>query len=152
MIARVLRAFSTALKKLPKNQHLWCYVIETDSSPYITRIILPRLLGRRPMIHWIHRADLDGDPHNHPWRRAWSLILSGGYREERPGVPHRSYFSGDVNRISDVDFHRITSVLPDTWTLFVAGERSQSWGFLTKDGYVNHETYKRGRVAPGVGA
>ena len=78
-----MAALQSALGELPRNDRAWSYVIGTGGVPYITRTLLPRVAGRRPMLHRIHRPDADAHLHNHPWRTCRSFILSGGYTEER---------------------------------------------------------------------
>lgn len=44
-------------------------------------------------------------------------------------------------RLFECDFHRITHVLPNTWTLFVANARSREWGFDVAGKFVDWRTY-----------
>jgi hypothetical protein len=135
-----LAAISASLGELPKNSTLWTYTITGfDGSPYITRTLMPRIGGRRVMLHRIWRPDVDPHLHNHPWRVASFRILSGGYVEERlvgrhdepkAQVESRVYDPGDVNVLTCRTFHRITHLEPNTWTAGVIGERVQDWGFL----------------------
>lgn len=95
-------------------------------------------------LHWIHLEDADDATHNHPWDWAFSIVLSGWYREERL---QKSYH---VNEISGFDceaiitlrtvrffnfirhdtFHKITKLSPQpVWTLFITGRKTKSWGF-----------------------
>lgn len=118
-----------------------------DGSPYLTRVYLsPKgewyrsTLGLPGVfLHFFHRSDHERELHNHPWRWAWSLILQGGYLEERADDWPRCYFPGDTNTITERTFHRV-SLLNEkagSWTLFVAGPRhGRSWGFLQPDGAV----------------
>lgn len=141
MIARALDTFARwAVKRFPADQrkgssgpvHFGAYTISTDGSPYLTRVLLPRIFGVRPMLHNIHRADDDRELHNHPWRWMLSIILSGSYDEERTDAAGRvtrrrvRWF----NFITDRDFHRIAELHGHVWTLFITGPRVQSWGFL----------------------
>jgi hypothetical protein len=61
------------------------------------------------------------------------LILSGGYVEHRLEnggvVGLRTLRPGMVNRIGADDFHRVTLLAEGCWSLFVAGKRTQTWGF-----------------------
>jgi hypothetical protein len=91
-------------------------------------------------LHRIHRADQDRPLHNHPWPNAASLILWGGYAESTLRGWY-FYALGDRNRLTPETYHRIDSVLPGTWTLFFAGRRSRSWGFLTERGHVDYREY-----------
>lgn len=55
--------------------------IETGGSRYMSRWIVQTPYGT-VKLHHIHRPDADEHPHDHV-ADFWSLILSGGYREER---------------------------------------------------------------------
>ena len=94
--------------------------------------------GVRKMVHYFATGDLDKRLHNHPWNWATSVILQGGYTEQRltgfsEGAVHTTehvYRPGDINRLSGTDFHRITDVLPHTFTFFMNGPARRPWGFL----------------------
>jgi len=136
----------------------WAYVIKApDGSPYLSRLLLPRvrlpIIGEvRPMIHQFHRPDLDQEPHSHPWERAFSLILSGAYEEERVvGDPRSDRYMNEIgqcrfcsqwrgecpghpydidtkvvrffNTLSGDEYHRVVRLQGDVFTLFVAGEK-----------------------------
>jgi hypothetical protein len=153
----------SAMKLLPRNGFLFAYTITgKDGTKYMTRALFPRLGSgvHRWMLHWWHRPDADPDMHNHPWAKGRSIILMGGYTEERLNrlrPPHiRDIMSrvGETNRLTTVyrrgdrmaldagDFHRVTHLLPRTWTLFRAGKRTQGWGFLVDDeSFVPFEQY-----------
>lgn len=143
-----LARISESLRDVPENTVAWTYtILGFDRSKYLTRTLLPRAGGRRPLIHNIHRDDLDPHPHNHPWNEAHFAIAAGGYTEERDGV-RRILRPGDVNRLLAGTFHRVTDVLPDTWTIGLAGERVQDWGFLVDGAVVPHAEYfaRKGHV------
>jgi hypothetical protein len=104
---------------------------------YLSRFTLARLGAVRVYLNRFHRGDEDLELHDHPWRWAVSLILSGGYTEERRDgvrVSLRVRVPGNLNVILGDTFHRIASVQPDTWTLFVAGPRAKDWGFWNRVG------------------
>lgn len=144
-----LGALAGALREMPKNDSAFTYdIIGFDKSQYLTRTLLPRFGARRVILHKIHRPDFDRHLHNHPWKRATFVILTGGYIEERlvsilqprDGLPifeneETSLTPGMVNHIHEEDYHRITHVEPNTWTLGFLGERhGKEWGFLMDDG------------------
>lgn len=145
---RVLQTVAAFASKLPKNDWFYGYTIYEDGEPYLTRVLTPRVFGYRLMLHNIHKPDNEQHPHNHPWRHSWSLILTGGYWDERV-IDHdtavtglRIFDAGDINPIDATDFHRIDCVYENTWTLFLAGERVQDWGFLVAPGRVlNRKQY-----------
>jgi hypothetical protein len=148
MILATCHGISAALTQLPQNGHLWTYNITGQAGgedPYITRTLFPRVAGIRPMLHQIHRPDDDMWCHNHPWKWAYSLILSGGYTEgrEQPrgALELIDYRPGDINRIQADTFHRITHVLPDTWTLLFVGPSVQDWGFRVEGKFVPAPEY-----------
>jgi hypothetical protein len=118
-----------------------------DGSPYLTRVRGPRLFGVRPMLHHFHRPDGDRALHNHPWRWAISIVLSGSYLEERRGGLLRVV--SRFNLLRAEDFHRVAELRGDVWTIFVAGPECQQWGF-DEDGeftywreYIDRERARR---------
>jgi len=86
-------------------------------------------------LHRFHRPDLDDAPHSHPWKWAFSIILAGGYWEARP-IEHgatelRPLRAGSTNFLRDDSFHLVTQLVGrETWTLFIVGPKTSSWGFL----------------------
>lgn len=107
-----------------------------QGDPYLTRY---RIFGWMPgdqeqfpfsvYLHHIHRPDDDEALHSHPWDWAVSLVLAGGYLEELPGGETVERTSGSVRTLRHDDYHRITEVLDDTWTMFLVGRKIRSWGF-----------------------
>lgn len=145
-IVRVVAgAMTGALREVRQNSHAWSYTIRGfDGSPYIDRTLFPRVLGHRVMLHKIWRADEDPWLHNHPWRTARFLIVSGGYAERRlvNGLTvHRQLRPGDVNTLDSATYHRVDHVEPNTWTLGLIGERCQDWGFMVGGKHVPHAEY-----------
>jgi hypothetical protein len=93
----------------------------------------------RVFLHRFVRGDEDRELHNHPWH-GLSLILVGGYREERrvwtpegERVVQRDLKPGNFNLIAPHTFHRVDLARGECWTLFVAGPVVQSWGFWCRD-------------------
>lgn len=118
--------------------------ISTGGDPYLTRWYLwpegPRDvedegsdLPFAVFLHHFHRGDVDRDQHNHPWDLSVSIVLAGGYREER-GDETRVVLPGTVNVIRADDFHRVDLLNPGmgSWSLFVAGRKTGGWGFKDK--------------------
>ena len=117
---------------------------QVTGALYLRRVYL----GPRVYLHKIAQADSDRHLHNHPWTWAWSLILAGGYLEDRRrydsqhAVYMREFSAGAHNLLRAGDYHCIRSVRPGTWTLFVTGKRASSWGFwIPTLGHVDHEVY-----------
>lgn len=122
-------------------------------SPYLSRYYLTakppqtgatgqtkRDVERRPPIeiylHRFHRGDDGAELHNHPWAWSFSLILAGGYREERrigSRVVSRIVRPLTLNFIGHDDFHRVDLLEDDAWSLFVAGPKVSSWAFWNRE-------------------
>lgn len=90
------------------------------------------------LVHRFHSSD-DGDAlHNHPWSWAFSIVLAGGYVEERfdsttdGNVRRRRVLPFSINWIDEHDFHRAELVEHDAWTIFVTGPKVSTWGFMEK--------------------
>lgn len=124
-------------------------ISDPEGSPYLERYYLCTLLGWRFYLHRFVGSDPDRGLHDHPWRFAFSIVLSGFYHEEtRQGtkpVRRFNWLTGDT-------FYRV--ILPKTeswmyvesikdrvrvfseaqcWTLFAhTTGRPNSWGFLRK--------------------
>jgi hypothetical protein len=123
------------------------HIIGEDKTPYLSRY---KLHGWMPQdqvetpcsvyLHNIHRADLDEALHSHPWLWSQTTILHGGYIEQRGSVQDgklwladaRGYRIGEGHVMDQHAVHRIMSVAPDTWTLFMVGPKRQSWGFFVE--------------------
>lgn len=158
-LARGLSSFASwALSKNPPGPYQgeddtrWAYTIVVDGEKYLTRILSPRLFGCRVYLHHFHRPDAGRHLHNHPWKWAASLLLSGSYEEDRVDMPTieawRSYLVDGfevlhehkhvrrTNVIHDTDYHRVTRLHGDVWTLFVVGPENKDWGFLVRGHHV----------------
>lgn len=106
----------------------------------MVRVYLGHLGGWRLYLHRFVTSDGDRWLHDHPFS-GLALVLSGGYTEEvlpalgDTSCQRRRYW---CNWIPGRRIHRIASVRPDTWTLFVHGRHRKHWGFLepieTEDG------------------
>lgn len=119
--------------------------ISDGNVPYLERYYLCTVFGWRFYLHQFVGSDPDRGLHDHPWSKAYSLILSGWYWEEtRSGTRKVRWF----NSLTGDTFHRV--VLPlsldakphacgmrlynntpqPCWTLFMhkAGD-VKPWGF-----------------------
>ncbi len=120
--------------------YLRCRVIRgPQGEPYLERYHLLRLpFGIHIYLHRFVASDPGRALHNHPWRAALSLVLSGVYRETRlgTGTEHnrllqRTIGAGRMNFLSGSVYHRIN--LPagtEAWSLFLHSASHRSWGFL----------------------
>jgi len=136
-------ALAKLVEKLPLCRVIW----GDDGSPYLLRIYFFRIFRERlpgVFLHYFFRGDYDRALHNHPWVTSASVILSGGYIEERRmsdgGIRSQAYFPGDLNIISGDTFHRVDLMKGGCWTLFIAGKRATGWGFSeSPDHFEPHE-------------
>lgn len=123
----------------------WAYTIYTDGDRYLTKVILFQTRWLTAYLHHFHRQDLDRAPHNHPWRRAVSVLLSGSYdeaRTDRASWPDMLYRRVRfINFITDADYHLVERLHGDVWTLFFTGPRVQTWGFLVDGEHVDWDQY-----------
>lgn len=88
-------------------------------------------------LHHICEPDQDRHNHDHPWH-ARTIVARGGYDEDRiveftsDGAVTATFErrAGDTATLRFGEYHRITSVQPDTWTIFITGRYRGIWGFL----------------------
>lgn len=133
------------------------HLYHADGTLYMARFWLrPHAPSKRAWaarLHHLATPDYDRHLHDHPWDFI-SIVLSGGYKELRPagiepqfeGEEERTHLVdrrvGSVVYRSCTDRHRIVSVLPDTWTLFITSPKRQWWGFYTEFGKVHWRDYE----------
>ena len=130
---------ASLLKRIPHT------TITIGGVPYLTRYYLfwkDRSWGNL-YLHHFHSSDQGINLHNHPWRWGLSLVLKGGYVEERSRKPKvgdvkiekRRVGPGTFNVIRSSDFHRVDLVdeKRGAWSLFLAGKRTKDWGFLDRN-------------------
>lgn len=122
--------------------------IDDGQRRYLERYYLFTLLGWQFYIHRFVGSDPDRGLHDHPWPRAFSIILCGWYWEQtRSGTRKIKWF----NSLTGDTFHRV--VLPVTvdstpnqdhscWTLFFhRGKRTKEWGFLRPLQHGNQQVF-----------
>lgn len=71
--------------------------ITINGKPYLTRYYVfgkDRTWGNI-YIHHFHSSDQGLELHNHPWKWGFSIVVSGGYFEERSRNPYRWEKRGD---------------------------------------------------------
>ncbi len=128
-----------------------------DGAPYLERYFVVRALGWTVYLHRFVASDPDRGLHDHPWSRAVSLVLAGGYDEERqafardagdvfrPVVATVRRRPGRLNFLRGWDFHRVVLAAGagDCWSLFAHGPVVKEWGFLVagRDGRAIHIRY-----------
>lgn len=130
-----------------------------NNQPYLERYyVFLKDRTRFPFNVFLHRF-LKSDPddvHDHPWPYA-TLILKGGYWEwipqfnskgEKVGEVAKWRGAGSFRTCGATSYHRIElDPTVDCWTLFMPGPQLRDWGFLTRQGWVQHEKYLTERAA-----
>lgn len=120
-------------------------IVGHDGSTYLARYTVFNFGrdGWRLYLHRFDRGDEDPELHNHPWR-AVSVILSGGYREERRfdaidsfgndthGIMEIERRPGSINFIDYDTFHRVDLLGGPAWSLILCGPTARSWGFWNR--------------------
>lgn len=126
--------------------------IARDGKLYLSRWVLFRSVPARVFFHKFYLSDPDESVHSHPWHWSFSIILKGGYKEERRvwnsakndfEIVVRDIKPGNINVIWGDTFHRVT--LNDNkpaWSLFFAGKRLQSWYFYSMEKRETIEWFK----------
>ncbi len=151
----VFEAVASLLIKLSKRTPYW-HLMNADGSVYMERFWLIRSRGPKwgwgVRIHHIVTADSLREMHDHPGSFL-SVVLKGGYVEERPadprcvdweGVEPRTLTARGVGSVAfrrATDRHTILSVQDETWTLFITGPSRQWWGFYTPTGKIYWKKY-----------
>ncbi len=140
------RFLSWLESRLPKT------TITVNGRPYLTRCYFfgkDRSWGN-VYLHHFHASDQGVELHSHPWKWGCSLVISGGYVEERardpltwergqekehdslslqrhpPHIWRLDVGPGKINVIRSTDFHRVDlkDEVSGAWTLFFAGPRT----------------------------
>ena len=115
---------------------------------------IARWFGKHAVfLHHFQSDDATFDFHNHPYEVSPAHILAGGYWEERAffvrsagqrlhpsltrflGASWLKYEAGMRNTIHPHTFHRVELIdkKRGCWTLFIAGEKVQPWGFWNRN-------------------
>lgn len=101
----------------------------------------------RLYIHKICKSDEDAHLHTHPWN-FYSFILKGGYKQRVKAHP-MDFYEHDIEEYGPLQVvhmtryegHHIHLVEP-TWTFVIAYGSYGPWGYLTKDGFIDHKRYR----------
>lgn len=131
------------------------HLMHADGSLYMGRWRLFETRWISARLHYIASDDADRVLHDHPWN-FMSLVLSGGYIEQRPitvepcfpllrngqradweAVTLHPRTAGSVAFRRATERHRVVDVAPRTYTLFIYWQKTQWWGFYTREGKVH---------------
>ncbi len=87
--------------------------------------------GTSLVLHHFHQSDSTTKLHNHGWTWGLSLVLAGGYAEEKIApdgrVIRRIVKPFSFNFIRPSEFHRVDLLEEDAWTIFLRGPRLKEW-------------------------
>lgn len=126
IVAKLARWFPARYRLIPRAQ---------DGAP---------LLRQFKLASWCYLQSFAGPEvwdwfHRHRWDRMISIVLSGAFKEERyPGgifVVHRA---PSIYAMDRAVIHRLSAVMPRTWTLFLMlGPRTRfdgkpDWGYYPR--------------------
>lgn len=89
--------------------------------------------GRLYLQHFLH-PETAGLFHRHRWEKMRSIVLSGGFVEERPeSHDWISHHSLSTYSMTHEVIHRVAFWSQDCWTLFyMSKERSDDWGYFRR--------------------
>lgn len=106
-------------------------------------------------VHHIYLTDSQRDPHDHPWVFR-TFVLRGGYTERLHTIPNVSLnysylqfhkrFSWHKMPLDQA--HKIVLLNDKTVTLVFVGKRRRSWGFFTRDGFIDWTEYRHAGPDP----
>lgn len=130
------------LKQLLKKQE----ILDDVGQPYLTRYYLFWTPIFKVYYHIIHKSDRDRHLHDHPWP-FFSLLLQGTYDEvTEKGTKTIRFFN---MRLNPKKGHRLILKNP-VHTLVFLGPAIRDWGFLTEDGWVQHDEYEEKQSVNGL--
>lgn len=121
-------------------------------AQYLYRWHLFPLVGRWSWIDrhvgnvYLHRFRDSDLPiaHDHPYGNL-SLILAGRYLEHwHDGTATMRRPGAVVFRGSRV-LHWLEVIDGPVWTVFIHGPRRRTWGFMTREGWIDHKTHLEDR-------
>jgi hypothetical protein len=122
--------------------------VEAFAPPRVRQVVIPTE-DHGLYLHHFHRGDDEPELHSHPWRWAVSLILAGGYIEERRLGTHcvkrRTVRPGSVVVLRASTFHRVELLEHDAWSLILTGPKRDEWGFwnMATDRFLEHRAFIR---------
>ncbi len=106
-------------------------IIHDDGECYLERYFLFKVFGFTFYLHRFVASDPDRGLHDHPWRLAFSIVISRWYYEltRRDGQMRKVRW---FNMLTGDSFHRV--ILPtgvsEVWTIFFhTSEKVKAWGF-----------------------
>lgn len=109
---------------------------------YLSRYVIFRCENWGIYIHRFWVSDFNVH-HDHPWDFI-AMPLTVGYREHflDGSSVWRSPFSLPKFRKAE-DFHWVELEKGPCWTFFIHFKNRREWGFQTKEGWIEHQTYNK---------
>lgn len=121
-----------------------CRLIYVEDRPYLERYYMGKFFNHIVYLHRFVSSDRERHIHNHPWKKGYTWIVLGRYREEslvdlcpqagESGCLTKMATRRWFGRVDGNTFHRIHDAVPGTWTLFVHSPflKEKGWGFMSQ--------------------
>ena len=111
--------------------------------PFLRRwLVIPKNRLFNIYYHNFVADDEDRALHDHPWANL-SIVTHGYYREILPRG-RRMVRRGEWKLRRATDAHRIELVGGQpSWSLFITGPITRTWGFLCRDGWRSHNEFHK---------
>jgi hypothetical protein len=115
-------------------------LVWADGTVFMTRYTLLKRESFSLKVHRFRRSD--EEMHDHPWPFL-SLIIWRSYTEETPsGSITRRFLSLRYRKA--LWAHKVcVEKGKDAWTICVAFKAVRDWGFLTREGWIQHDDHRR---------
>lgn len=122
--------------------------INGEKVLYLRRYFIWRCKWFNIFLHYIPIADQDKTitgfdaSHNHPWNFV-GILLNGGYDEglfnswnKKEIIKRRAFSCSAFGLRKAKQYHKILSVLPNTWSIIITGQSINHWSFWVDDGNI----------------
>lgn len=96
-------------------------------------------------LHYIYKTDEDKHDHDHPWNFL-SIVLEGSYADTVDGLYQKRRKCFSIKRNKAEYHHKLAEIRSSTGrcvTLVFTGPRRREWGYVTKNGWFDNNTYRR---------
>lgn len=127
--------------------------------------VIPRRSDGEPLLRqfkitdWLYLQSFENPEernlfHVHRWKKMYSFVLSGRFREERyPGVGYaggpfcgccylKMHEAPSIYTMDNADIHRLDYVAPNTWTLFAMRGNMKQWGYYPRPDDTGYTTWE----------
>lgn len=129
---------------MTRKESRWAFMSRKVIGPPDNPMLIRWRLIQTPIggvyLHFIHREDLDRDPHDHPWT-FWTWVIRGQYIDSvwpdarLIGTRHGEVLHGELHKrwsfrkFPREQAHRITATHGKVTSLVIVGPKVRTWGF-----------------------